>query len=170
MPSLGSVLDQVLSFYPNDREFGTMTEWSLVSIAFSALAALVIAAYRLGARPMAIQGRDADLGRVCRRDHASELERSLESAVRENSYRVDRDTAPGVRLEAALRVKPTDFAVGAAEVAEILQAGRVASIDLSYMEQYEAARLVNYCHGLTVMANGWIFRLAQNVIVITPGS
>ncbi|WP_181518475.1 cell division protein SepF [Micromonospora noduli] len=65
---------------------------------------------------------------------------------------------------------PGDFATGAAEIAEILQAGRVASIDLSQMEQYEAARLVNYCHGLTVMANGWIFRLAQSVIVITPGS
>ncbi|MEW2430287.1 cell division protein SepF [Micromonospora sp. NPDC047644] len=114
--------------------------------------------------------RSVDFGRVCRRDHASELERSLESAVRANSYRLDRDAAPGVRLEAALRVTPRDFGVGAAEIAEILQAGRVASIDLSHMEPYEAARLLNYCHGLTVMANGWIFRLAQSVIVITPGS
>ncbi|WP_422738487.1 cell division protein SepF [Micromonospora sp. WMMD729] len=163
-------MEYVISDYSNNREFGTMAEWSLGLIAFVALAALIIAAYRLGARPAATRERSVDLGGVCRRDHATELERALELAVRANSYRLDRDAAPGVRLEAALRVTPSDFGVGAVEIAEILQAGRVASIDLSCMAPYEAARLVNYCHGLTVMANGWIFRLAQNVIVITPGS
>ncbi|WP_442929614.1 cell division protein SepF [Micromonospora sp. WMMC250] len=145
-------------------------ELSLGILVVAAIVAFAFATHLVEIRRSAVRVRRADVTPVCRRDHGLDLERSLDAAVRANSYRVDRKSAPGVRLESAVRVTPGEFAVAAPEIAGILQAGRVASVDLSRMEMHEAARLVDYCRGLTVMANGWIYQLARSVIVITPES
>ncbi|MFG1799941.1 cell division protein SepF [Micromonospora carbonacea] len=141
----------------------------LVLVLFISLVSLVLAAYVVVDRGLVARRQRAQLWGACRRDHSSDLERSLDLAVRAQQYEVGLGRASGVRLEAALRVTPREFAAAAAEISSLLQAGRVVSIDLSLMERYEAARLVDYCHGLTAMAKGWVFRLAHSVIVITPG-
>ncbi|WP_405434627.1 cell division protein SepF [Micromonospora sp. NBC_00617] len=147
-----------------------METWSLGILTIAALVALVLVARSVGIRNHSGRVGRVPKGPVCRRDHTLDLERSLDAAVRANSYRTDRGTASGVRLESALRVTPNNFTDATTEIAGILQAGRVVSLDLSFMEPGEAARLVDYCRGLTVMANGWIYRLARSVIVITPGA
>ncbi|WP_406109160.1 cell division protein SepF [Micromonospora globbae] len=108
--------------------------------------------------------------RPCFRDHSIDLERSLEAAVSVNRFHPGQNRLPGVRLDAAIRTTPGEFRAAAAEIAEILGSGHVLSIDLSQMNEHDAARLVDYCHGLAVMTKGWIFRLATRVIVISPGS
>ncbi|MEU6073307.1 cell division protein SepF [Micromonospora sp. NPDC047074] len=130
---------------------------------------LVLVTYVIVDRRHVARPRTEQIWVACRRDHSSDLEGSIALAVRAHQYEVSASRASGVRLDAALRVAPREFAAAAAEIANLLQSGRVVSIDLSLMERYEAARLVDYCHGLTAMANGWVFRLARSVIVITPG-
>jgi FtsZ-interacting cell division protein YlmF len=46
--------------------------------------------------------------------------------------------------------------------------GRVVSIDLGKLDGREAVRLVDFCSGITAMDAGWIFRVTDKVIVLTP--
>ncbi|WP_373307266.1 cell division protein SepF [Micromonospora lutea] len=104
------------------------------------------------------------------RDHSRDLERSLNLALGECRYRAGSSAAPQVRLDAAWRVRPKDFQGATRDIAEVIKSRRVVSIDLSLMQPYEAARLIDYCHGLAACSEAWIFRLAESVIVISHDS
>lgn len=99
---------------------------------------------------------------------SEELRIALENAVSLNSYSVHSRSNPSVHLEAALRFVPRDYQGSAPEIAQCFREGRVLSIDLGSMESDQAARLVDFCSGMTSVCSGWIFQVAESVIVLTP--
>jgi hypothetical protein len=97
-----------------------------------------------------------------------ELSIALESATKLNAYNVHAASDPSVHLGSARRFTPLDFQNSVGEIMEHFREGRVVSIDLGKMDGREAARLVDFCSGMTVMDSGWIFRVTDSVIVLTP--
>lgn len=97
-----------------------------------------------------------------------ELRVSLKSAAELNAYSVHARNNPSVYLEKAVRFTPQDFQTSVSKIMECFQGGRVVSIDLGQMDSHQAARLVNFCSGMTAISSGWIFRVTDNVIVLTP--
>lgn len=101
------------------------------------------------------------------RNH-EELSVSLKSAAELNAYSVHVGNNPSVHLEQAVRFTPHDFQTSVSKIMQCFQEGRVVSIDLGQMDSHQAARLVDFCSGMTAMSSGWIFRVTDNVIVLTP--
>jgi hypothetical protein len=101
---------------------------------------------------------------------SSDLSIALDDAASLNGFDVTAGNDPNVRLEAALRFTPSDYQVAAHEISQRFREGRVISIDLGKMDRHHAARLVDFCSGMTVICSGWIFRLTDSVVVLTPPS
>lgn len=99
---------------------------------------------------------------------SEELESSLSSAEKLNSYNVLSGGDPGVRLGKALRYVPHEYNSAVAEISTRFREGRVVSIDLNNMNMRQAARLVDFCSGMAAVSHGWIYRITDRVIVITP--
>lgn len=147
-----------------------VTEDVLFSLAIIAFLLAICGMLFMVLRSVQLTRRGAFARNTCFRDHSRDLELAFEVAMDVNRYRPGRiNSPPGVRLDAAWRATPQEFRSAAHQIAEVLGTGRVVSVDISQLNQHEAARLVDYCHGLSVMANGWMFRLASNVFVISPG-
>jgi FtsZ-interacting cell division protein YlmF len=97
-----------------------------------------------------------------------ELERALESAAALNSYNVNAPNDPRVRLTAISRLAPREYETSITEVARRFRAGQVLSIDLGNMDDHQAARLIDFCSGVAAVHSGWIFRVTEKVIILTP--
>ncbi|MGW4155175.1 cell division protein SepF [Micromonospora chersina] len=107
---------------------------------------------------------------MCFRDHALDLQKSLDEAVNGNRFQTGRNGPQRFQLDGVIRVSPLEYRTATVDIAEALKQGRVVSIDFSAMQAYEAARLADFCNGLAVISGSWIFRMAENVIVITHES
>jgi hypothetical protein len=105
---------------------------------------------------------------VARTGVSDDLEMALDNAVALNSFNVHTGSDPSVRLQAVIRFAPSDFRSVVGEVARHFRTGRVISIDVANMEAKQAVRLVDFCSGMATMCNGWIFRVTDRVIVVTP--
>ncbi|SCL50211.1 Protein of unknown function [Micromonospora yangpuensis] len=143
------------------------SETLLVSLVFLAALAVLLAVLVVVMRPptpVAVRR----FSPVCSSDHSSDLERSLDEALAATRYQAGRGGSPGVHLGEVLRLKPVNFRESLPQVAEAIRAGRVVSLDLSLVGSYDAMCLVIYCHGLCSGLGSWIYRLAEEVIVICP--
>jgi FtsZ-interacting cell division protein YlmF len=100
--------------------------------------------------------------------YSNELSIALESAATLNAYNVHAQNNPSVHLEAALRLTPLEYQDAAYEIMQRFREGRVVSIDLTEMDHRQAARLVDFCSGMTAVTSGWLFRVTNSVIVLTP--
>jgi FtsZ-interacting cell division protein YlmF len=98
----------------------------------------------------------------------NELGSALESATTLNAYSIHTQNDPSVHLGAAVRFTPLDYQGSVYEIMQRFREGRVVSIDLGKMDSHQAARLVDFCSGMTAMGSGWIFRVTDSVIVLTP--
>jgi len=99
---------------------------------------------------------------------SDELEAALDGAVTLNTFNANDRSDPSVRLQAVVRFTPSDYWSVADEIAQYFRRREVVSIDLGYMERGQAVRLVDFCNGMAVMCSGWIFRLTDKVIVLSP--
>lgn len=99
---------------------------------------------------------------------SDELNIALKSAAALNSYSVHAQNNPSVHLGAAVRFTPLDYQSSVYEVMQSFREGHVVSIDLGRMDNHQAARLVDFCSGLTAVDSGWIFQVTDSVIVLTP--
>jgi hypothetical protein len=97
-----------------------------------------------------------------------ELGISLEDASKLNGYNVNSKSDPIVHLGSAVRFTPLDYKHSASQIVQHFREGRVVSIDLAEMDVREASRLVDFCSGMTAINSGWIFRVTDKVIVLTP--
>lgn len=100
--------------------------------------------------------------------NTEELSIALKSATELNAYNVHARSNPSVHLGQAVRFTPLEFRTCVSEIMQRFQEGMVVSIDLGQMDNHQAARLVNFCSGMTAITSGWIFRVTDNVIVLTP--
>ena len=99
---------------------------------------------------------------------SSELKSALDSAVTVNSFDVSAPNDPGVHLGSVFRMAPREYLASVAEVAARFAEGRVLSVDLANMEDHQAARFVDFCSGVVAARSGWIFRVTEKVIILTP--
>jgi FtsZ-interacting cell division protein YlmF len=97
-----------------------------------------------------------------------ELGVALEDAAELNRYSVSSMSDPGVHLASAIRFTPLKYQNSASEIMQKFRDGRVVSIDLGRMDAHEAGRLVDFCSGMAAVNSGWIFRVTDKVIVLTP--
>ena len=93
---------------------------------------------------------------------------ALDAAATLNAYNIHAQNDPAVHLGAAARFTPLDYQSSVHEVSQIFRQGNVVTVDLAKMDDQEAARLVDFCSGLTAADAGWIFEVTERVIVITP--
>lgn len=101
---------------------------------------------------------------------SDELNIALKSAMALNAYSVHAQNDPSVHLAAVVRFAPSDYHNSVHEIMKNFREGRVVSIDLGKMDNHQAARLVDFCSGLTAVDSGWIFQVTDCVIVLTPMS
>jgi FtsZ-interacting cell division protein YlmF len=101
---------------------------------------------------------------------SSALADALENATDLNRYHVAGSIDPVVHLGSAVRFAPVGYQDAAGEISRFFGEGNVVSIDLGRMSSRDAARLVDFCSGMTIASSGWIFRVTDVVIVVTPGS
>jgi cell division protein SepF len=97
-----------------------------------------------------------------------ELGVALEDAAKLNSYNVNSMSDPSVHLGSAVTFTPLRYQNSASEIMQSFRDGRVVSIDLGRMDPREAGRLVYFCSGMAALNSGWIFRVTDKVIVLTP--
>lgn len=118
------------------------------------------------------QSRQSTQPRRVPRNLASsrDLEVALESATSLNSFDVGSLHDPVLRLHTVVRFEPRSYSSALVEVSQCYREGRVLSVDLRGMDQCNAVRLIDFCSGLAAATAGWIFRVADDVIVITPST
>ncbi|WP_460772065.1 cell division protein SepF [Nocardiopsis nanhaiensis] len=97
-----------------------------------------------------------------------ELERSLASAEEMNSHSAIMGQEPDVRIGKILHYSPRDYQSAIGEVSMRFRENRVLSIDLKGMSPRQAARLVDFCSGMAVASRGWIYRVTDQVVILTP--
>jgi FtsZ-interacting cell division protein YlmF len=134
------------------------------------LAVLLAARFFQKARLSENPGKRSSLTRhtVSATGDSNELVIALENAATLNAYDVNASTDPRVHLGAALRFTPLEYRVAAQEIMQHFKDGNVISIDLNNMSRREAARLIDFCSGMTAVSSGWLFRVTDSVIVLTP--
>ncbi|GLZ77749.1 hypothetical protein Afil01_25560 [Actinorhabdospora filicis] len=74
-----------------------------------------------------------------------------------------------MRLGAVVTIAPRDHRSPIAEISHHIRNGRVVSLDLSHMDERDVIRLVDFCSGLISGVSGWIFRVSDSVLLLTPG-
>lgn len=103
-------------------------------------------------------------------EFSGELTTSLSDAIYLNSFRTSDASDPSVRLEEVVRFNPSEYQDAAHAISRSFQKGNVLSIDLGSMDPPQAARLVDFCSGMVFMGSGWIFRVTDHVLVLSPHS
>lgn len=143
---------------------------SLVSSAVLSLAAVVVlsfvvserslkASQMLTRRPDSVSGHSAGMG--------ESLETVLHQATALRRPG-GTSTRPGVRLQDVIRLRPTDLNQAFGELGSVYRDGNVISIDLIDLPAPHATRLVDFCSGMATMSSGWIYRVTESVIVLSP--
>ncbi len=92
----------------------------------------------------------------------------LREAESINAYRTHLPTDPRIHLSPIVRITPASYQDGVNEITRHFSEGHVVSVDLGRMSASHAARLVDFCSGYLVGAQGWLFRAADRVVVLTP--
>ncbi|WP_231972234.1 cell division protein SepF [Nocardiopsis alborubida] len=96
------------------------------------------------------------------------FEKSILDAEEMNSYRLIDHAGPSVRLSGVARFSPSEYRAAAHLISERFREGRVVSIDFGKMDPNQAARLVDFCSGMLAFSSGWVFRVTDKVIILTP--
>lgn len=125
----------------------------------------------LGARQLVQQDRRPRVdGNVSRGiGDFDDLDIALDSAMAVNAFSRETRSDPLVRLQDAVRLAPHDYRSTVSTLSNHIRSGRVVSLDLSGLEQRDAARLEDFSSGLMSASSGWIFRVSGAVLILTPG-
>jgi FtsZ-interacting cell division protein YlmF len=102
------------------------------------------------------------------RQGSSILATALEAAEAINAYNPNSLSDPRVHQGPVARLRPEHYQAGALDISSCFTSGSIVSIDLAMMDTREAARLVDFCSGLLLGSQGWLFRATDNVIILTP--
>lgn len=140
----------------------TLCATVVVAVTFAA----VLIFYRISVKPVgraSATKSGGGSGRVL-------LEESLRQAIAANPFLVDRHYSPLVALDEVSRYSPVDYEASVRDLSEAYRVGRSISVDLRRLDSRNASRLVDFCSGMTAGSAGWIFRIADLVIVVTPPS
>lgn len=63
---------------------------------------------------------------------------------------------------------PGDYRSAADKIPDLYGRQAALSVDFSNLEICEATKLAAFCCGVTTHPSGWIFRVAQHVIIMIP--
>ncbi|WP_093415605.1 cell division protein SepF [Saccharopolyspora flava] len=93
---------------------------------------------------------------------------ALEDAATLNGFDPTSSADPTVNLQSVASIKPTEYKKSTQEILKLYLLGRVVSVDLSDMDKRDASRLVDFVSGMVAARSGWIFRVADEVVVLNP--
>lgn len=128
---------------------------------------LAITAIRGGSLGRASRSGLAFAGReVVRLDRRSELDRVIDEAVKLNEFRVS--VHGGFTPHVSIRYTPRSHDAATAEIARNYLKGHAVSIEFSHLDDLSAVRLVDFCSGLAAGSYGWIFRVTDTAMILTP--
>lgn len=96
------------------------------------------------------------------------LDVALVDAARINSLGAHIRADSMARLQDVVRLAPTDYRTAIIGVLDGFRDHEVIAIDLAEMDRAQAARLVDFCSGVTAVCSGWIFRVTDSVILLNP--
>lgn len=96
------------------------------------------------------------------------LTSALDGATKLNSFSVHAHGEPEVRLERAVKISPMSYDDATHELLPLFMQQKVITVDLQFLRSEQAARVVDFCSGATAVTSGWIFRVTDHVVVITP--
>jgi FtsZ-interacting cell division protein YlmF len=142
----------------------TLDSWGPTLVLVVALLAASLAGFRVS-RP---RSHSKYPNRITGENGFDLLRTALESAERINAYDVSLLSDPRIHLSEVVRLVPIKYQDGAIEIPRHYLSGAVVSVDLNYLTNANAARLVDYCSGLLIGTSGWLFRATDRVIVLTP--
>lgn len=151
--------------YADSLASGSIQSWLLI---FAVILAVLLAFFALRSSQRREGASELDEFVPNLFDSPEEIERSLASAERMNAHSAILGQEPDVRLGKVLRYAPRDYQAAISEISLRFREGRVISIDLKGMSPRQAARLVDFCSGMAVASRGWIYRVTDQVIILTP--
>lgn len=96
------------------------------------------------------------------------LRTALHYAEDINAFDVSSLGNPRVHVGAIVRLAPTKYREGVLEIQRHFIEGNVVSVDLGRLDGASAARVVDFCSGLLCGSPGWILRVTDSVIILTP--
>lgn len=153
--------------YANSVNIESIQSWLLIFAVVLALA-LAFSAFR-ASQKREEEGTSREIVPTLF-ESPEELERSLSSAEKMNSHSAIMGQEPEVRIGKILHYSPRDYQSAIGEVSMRFREGRVLSIDLKGMSPRQAARMVDFCSGMAVASRGWIYRVTDQVVILTPPS
>lgn len=146
-------------------EIGSISSWFLVLATTLTFLVAIFVLYALQKRESPNNASEV-LQAVF--DSPEGLEASLRSAEKMNAYSAVLGQEPDVRLGKVMRYSPREYQAAVNEISTQFRGGKVISIDLGNMSPRQAARLVDFCSGMAVVSRGWIYRVTDQVIMLTP--
>jgi FtsZ-interacting cell division protein YlmF len=96
------------------------------------------------------------------------LRTALYSAEVINAFDVSSLSNPRIHVGDIVRLTPIKYREGVVEIQRHFVEGNVVSVDLGRLDGASAARVVDFCSGLLCGSPGWILRVTDSVIILTP--
>lgn len=77
---------------------------------------------------------------------------------------------PVIHLKGAVRISPTNYQDTAKRVLDHLRSSRVVILDLATIDESLASRLVDFCSGVTLGSNGWLYSVSSSTVLLAPSA
>ncbi|MFG3552968.1 cell division protein SepF [Micromonospora sp. NPDC047557] len=85
-------------------------------------------------------------------------------------YRVSQGEAPGMDMSEPVRCRPRLYGEAVIQISAHYRRGRTVSLDCGGLPQGEVIRVADFCSGLSASSGGWVLRVADFVVLLTPGT
>ncbi|MFF0230221.1 cell division protein SepF [Micromonospora sp. NPDC005254] len=69
-----------------------------------------------------------------------------------------------------VRCRPRLYGEAVIQISAHYRRGRTVSLDCGGLPQGEVIRVADFCSGLSASSGGWVLRVADFVVLLTPGT
>lgn len=94
------------------------------------------------------------------------LDHALDEAAKLNPF--SPGVHGGITPRINVRYMPRMYEAALGEIKRQYTIGNAISIDFMRLDQRQAVRLADFCSGLASGSSGWIFRVTETAIILTP--
>lgn len=98
------------------------------------------------------------------------LEKSIQDLLQMNPFQTKVNYELRQQFQQVRKIRPPDFNRAVRDIVELTRTNRATSIDISAMDNRDAARVMDFANGLTIHSAGWAIQVAKQVIILIPGA
>ncbi|WP_442931525.1 cell division protein SepF [Micromonospora sp. NBC_00330] len=95
---------------------------------------------------------------------------ALESLAKMYPYRVSQGDASVMDMTEPVRCRPQFHSEAIIQISAHYRRGRTVSLDCGGLPRGEIIRVADFCSGLSASSGGWVLRVADLVLLLTPGT